>query len=89
MVTASAKSRTVRVSDRTHHTLRELSESSGESITTIVARAVELYRQERLLREANEMYAAALADPEQRVAFREEFEEFAGTFHPGPKDEPW
>jgi hypothetical protein len=85
----TAKSHTVRVSARTHRVLRELSESSGEPITQIVARAVERYRRERVLQEANAMYAAALADPEEMAAFRAEFDDLAATFHPGPQDEPW
>lgn len=89
MARLTAKSHTVRVSARTHQELRELSESSGETITKIVARAVERYRRQRILEEANEQYAVLLADPVERAAFRAEFDDLAASLHPGPQDEPW
>lgn len=60
---ATPKQRTVRVTEATHQTLRELRARSGESMTTIIERAVERYRREQLLAEANAAWLALRADP--------------------------
>jgi hypothetical protein len=54
---------TVRVSEETHIALRELSERRGQSMTEVVAEAVERLRHEDLLRRTNEAYAAIREDP--------------------------
>ncbi len=62
MVTAT-RQRTVRVTEATHQLLRELTRQSGEPMTVMLERAVEQYRRERLLAEADEAWAALRADP--------------------------
>ena len=89
MTKPTAKSYSIRVSARTHRWLRELSESSGEPMTKIVARAVERYRRQRILEEANAQYAVALADPEELVAFQAEMRELDGTLLDGLENDPW
>lgn len=56
-------STTVRVSEPTHRTLRELSEQLGESMQGILDQAIEEYRRKRVLQQANAGYAALRADP--------------------------
>ena len=65
-------STTVRVSEPTHRTLRELSEQLGESMQGILDQAIEDYRRKRLLERANFGYAALRSDPE---AWNEELTE--------------
>jgi predicted transcriptional regulator len=67
-------STTVRVSEPTHRTLRELSEQLGESMQGILEHAIEDYRRKRVLEQANAGYAALRADPE---AWKEELAERA------------
>lgn len=62
-------STTVRISEETHETLRELARESGESLQAVLAKAVEQYRRQRLLGLTNAAYARLRADPE---AWREE-----------------
>ena len=57
-------STTVRVSEPTHRTLRELSEQLGESMQGILEQAVEDYRRKRMLERANAGYAALRAEPD-------------------------
>ena len=80
-------STTVRVSEPTHRTLRELSEQLGESMQGILDRAIEDYRRKRVLEQANAGYAALRADPE---AWKEELAERAdwqATLSDGLDDE--
>ena len=67
-------STTVRVSELTHRTFRELSEELGESMQRILDQAVEDYRRKRLLERANADYAALRGNPE---AWKEELTERA------------
>ena len=57
-------SATVRISDQSKNTLREISEESGESMQAIVDKAIEEYRRKRFLEAVNADYAALRADPE-------------------------
>ena len=80
-------STTVRVSEPTHRTLRELSEQLGESMQGILDQAIEDYRRKRVLERANAGYAALRADPE---AWNEELAERAdweATLSDGLDDE--
>jgi hypothetical protein len=66
------QSSTVRISEAKLQLLRELSAQTGESMQSILERALENYRRELLLEEANRAYEAMRNDPE---AWREELEE--------------
>jgi hypothetical protein len=63
---------TARVSEKTRRLLREMAERSGESMQTILEKAVEAYRRTVLLEQANRAYEKLRATPE---AWREEEEE--------------
>ncbi len=65
-------STTVRVSEPTHRTLRELAEEQGESMQGILDQAIEEYRRKRLLQRANAGYAVLRGDAE---AWKEELAE--------------
>lgn len=85
----TASQRTVRVTEVTHRTLQALAARAGEPMTVVLARAVERYRREQLLRDANDAWAAIKADP---VAWREMKDEdkiWDATLMDGLEDEPW
>lgn len=63
---------TVRIAPETHSKLKELAEHIGESMPTVLERAVEAYRRQQFLEEANRAYAALRTDPQ---AWAEELEE--------------
>ena len=54
---------TVRVSEKTHATLRELASQVGAPMQEVVDRAIELYRRQHLLEATNAAYAALRSDP--------------------------
>ncbi len=63
---------TVRVTELTQRTLRDLAQEMDEPIQEVVSKAVEAYRRQRLLEQTNAAYAALRSDPE---GWREELEE--------------
>jgi predicted transcriptional regulator len=80
-------SSTVRVSDETHSALRELSERRGQSMTQVLAEAVERLHHEELLRRTNEAYAAIREDPEAWDELLRERAEWDRTLADGLDDE--
>jgi hypothetical protein len=78
---------TVRISKRTHQELVELSRQAGESMSDLIARAVEELRRKLLFEKANAAYAALRSDPS---AWEEEIEDrnlWEGTLADGLEDE--
>ncbi len=78
---------TVRVDERTHETIKEIAELDGDSVTQVVARAVEAYRRQRMLESLDKAFAALKTDP---VAWAEEMAERAewdATLKDGLEDE--
>lgn len=63
---------TVRVGTETHAKLKELADASGESMSSVLDKAVEIYRRERFLQEVNRAYAS-LRDDKQ--AWQDELED--------------
>ena len=63
---------TIRVSVKTHNTLRDLARTIGAPMQEILEQAVEQYRRQRLLAATNAAYAALRADPEAWQALKEE-----------------
>lgn len=55
---------TVRIGKETHQALRELAAQAGESMPTILDKAIAEYRRKRFLEGLNEDYAALRADPQ-------------------------
>jgi len=65
-------SQTVRITEEAHETLRNLAEKSGESMQTMLDKAIEAYRRHRVLTEANEAYGRLRANSK---AWKSELEE--------------
>ena len=65
---------TVRISPAARHALREIASRTGEPMQAILDQAIEAYRRQRLLDEANAAYTTLRNDPE---AWRAELEERA------------
>jgi len=78
---------TVRVSEQTHQMLQELSRGRGQSMTEILAEAVERLRDEDLLRRTNAAYAALREDPEAWEELMRERAEWDATLGDGLEDE--
>jgi hypothetical protein len=80
-------STTVRVSEPTHRTLRELSEQLDESMQGILDRAIEDNCRKRLLERANAAYAALRGNPEAWKDEQAEREVWEATLSDGLDDE--
>jgi len=68
------QSATVRISTTSHNLLKELAARSGESMQVILDRAIEQYRRQAFLQEANQAYAALRNNSEAWQAELEERE---------------
>jgi predicted transcriptional regulator len=55
---------TIRVSTQTHRALARLAQEADLSMADVVEQAIELYRRQRILDEANAAYAALRQNPE-------------------------
>jgi predicted transcriptional regulator len=66
------KTTTVRVAGETQAKLRALAEQRGETMQHVLAEAVESYRHQRMLEEANARYAALRQDPSARTEVQRE-----------------
>ncbi|NLO08229.1 MAG: ribbon-helix-helix protein, CopG family [candidate division WS1 bacterium] len=78
---------TVRVNEQTHRTLQELSRGRGQSMTDVLAEAVQRLRDEDLLRRTNAAYAALREDPEAWAELERERAEWDATLADGLEDE--
>lgn len=78
---------TVRVSEETHAALRRLAHETHEPLPRVIARAVELYRRQRLLDETNAAFAALRADPQAWGVEQEERSAWEITLSDGLRDE--
>lgn len=63
---------TVRINPTDHTMLRRIARQSGESMRSSLTKAIELYRRQTFLQEANEAFAAMRKDPK---AWQEELKE--------------
>ena len=70
---------TVRINPTTHSKLKQLAEQFGESMPTILERAVEAYRRQKFLEEANRAYAVLRSNSEAWSDEREERETWDAT----------
>lgn len=55
----------VRISRTSQQALRELARQTGESMQSLLDKAVEAYRRDRFLKQANEGFAALRRDPKK------------------------
>lgn len=65
-------SSTVRISVHSKETLKKLAAESGRKMQAVLDEAVELYRRQRFLEEANAAFAALRADKQAWAAEQEE-----------------
>jgi ribosomal protein L22 len=83
-------SATVRVSDKSRETLRNLAAKSGESTQSILDRAIEEYRRQQILEEGNAAYARLRQDPEAWAEWKKELAIWDATLMDGlDPDEIW
>jgi len=80
--------KTVRISDRAHATLRELADGRGESLADALDRLLEAERGRQLRERANEGYAALRADPQGWSAVVEERAAWDAALAAGLTDAP-
>lgn len=85
----TAKQHLVRVNERTHRALNDLSNESGESMAVILDRMVQRHSREQRLEEANRDWARILADPVARAEVEAEDALWDGTFADGLEPEEW
>lgn len=78
---------TARISDPTHRVLRRLAERSGESMQSLLDKAVELYRRQRFLEEANRAFEALRDDDSAWKAEQAEREQWDITLANGLEKE--
>lgn len=79
-------SATVRISKGTRDMLRNLAARSGESMQTILDRAIEEYRRQSFIEQANKAYLTLRENPEVWESERQERREWEGTLADNQKD---
>ena len=62
LYTSDVMSSTVRISETSHRALRQLAEREHASLQSVLERAIENYRRQRVLEAANRQYEALRAD---------------------------
>jgi predicted transcriptional regulator len=80
---------TVRLSPHTHQLLQDIANERDESISAALERVVEEARPARILRAANEAYAAIAADPVEDALWRAEIAAWDGTLLDDLEPESW
>ncbi len=73
----------IRIGEETHQTLRLLSEEMRLPMSEVVAEAVELLWQHRLLQQSNEAYAQLRSDPTAWEAEQQERQAWEATLLDG------
>jgi predicted transcriptional regulator len=77
------ESQTIRVSKKTHQTLRQLAEQAGTSMTAILDAAVRDYQRNKYWEQYDAGYAALRADPEKWADYQKEIEAWDVTLADG------
>lgn len=76
----------VRINTPTRETLRELAAQTGESMQATLDKAIEAYRRQRFLEEANMAFQALRENPEAWKAEQEERDAWDSTLADGLED---
>ena len=79
---------TVRISDHGRDLLGQLAEQTGSTMTDVLDTALENYRRQHFLHQANLAYAALADDPAASSAYREEIKSLDGTLGDGLEKYP-
>jgi hypothetical protein len=74
---------TIRISKKTHQTLRRLADEAGTSMTAILEAAVMEYQRSRYWEAYDAGYAALKADPEKWADYQKEIEAWDVTLADG------
>ncbi|HOS92246.1 MAG TPA: toxin-antitoxin system protein [Armatimonadota bacterium] len=80
-------STTVRLAESARQVLRELADQSGDSMSTVLEKAIECYRRQRFLEDANAGFTALRANPEEWRDELEERQAWEATLGDGLDDE--
>lgn len=78
--------KTVRIRKETQDILRELANNEGKPMQTILDLAIEGYRRQRFLQEANAAYASLRSNPKAWKAELDERREWDTTMADGQED---
>jgi len=78
---------TVRIKQKYHNTLRKMASAEGKPMQAILETAIEEYRRQRFLHEANAAYAALRNDPKQWKEELAERKEWDSTLIDGQEDD--
>jgi predicted transcriptional regulator len=81
-------STTIRVSEQTHRTLTRLARDMSLPMSEVVEQAIEHYRRQRILREANVAYAAQRSDTDAWAEEQAERAAWEATVSDGLPQEP-
>lgn len=73
----------VRISDSSHQALKELADCEKAPLQTVLERAIENYRRQRLLEAANRQYAALRADASAWAKEQAERDDWDGVLADG------
>jgi len=74
---------TVRIPNETRNTLKALAHQEGESMQSVLEKAIEFYRRQRFLEEINIAYARFKEDPTQQKEWEKEFKTWDSTLADG------
>jgi hypothetical protein len=74
---------TIRVSTKTRDVLHEMAQDTGLSMQQLLEQALEVYRRQRLLQEANAAYEALAADSEVWRDYQQELASWDATLADG------
>jgi predicted transcriptional regulator len=77
------ESQTIRVSKKTHQTLRQLADQAGTSMTAVLDAAVRDYQRNKYWEQYDAGYAALRADPEKWADYQKEIEAWDVTLADG------
>ena len=75
---------TVRINQKSHNILRQIASKEGKPMQTILEAAIEEYRRQSFLHEANAVYAALRSDPKkwkEELAERKDWESTLADAH--------
>ena len=80
---------TIRITDETHATLRQLAHEQGRTIAQLATQAIDRYAREQFLVGLNPDYARLQADPAAWADRLAEIESLEGTLMDGLEGDPW
>ena len=83
MATQTKQSPTVRISEKSHSTLQELSAKYGEPMQSVLDQALESYRRKKFFEELNAQLTEMAQDPVEWAEYRKELALYEGTLMDG------